>query len=126
MIKSGSTMTTEAWDIKYKKNLTWNHAWGAAPANLIPRKLMGVEPLEPGFARVRIRTQVYAGLKEAKLKMPTVRGTIEVGWKERQIDVTVPANMVAEVLCTLFGFRHARRDAPGHQTPDKGLPHGGV
>jgi hypothetical protein len=97
MIKSGSTMTTEAWDIKYKKNLTWNHAWGAAPANLIPRKLMGVEPLEPGFARVRIRPQVYAGLKEANLKMPTVRGTIEVGWKGREIEVTVPANMVAEV-----------------------------
>jgi hypothetical protein len=97
MIKSGSTMTTEAWDIKYKKNLTWNHAWGAAPANLIPRKLMGVEPLEPGFARVRIRPQVYAGLKEAKLKMPTVRGTIEVGWKDGEMDVTVPANMIAEL-----------------------------
>jgi hypothetical protein len=96
MIKSGSTMTTEAWDAKYKKNLTWNHAWGGAPANLIPRKLMGVEPLEPGFARVRIRPQP-AGLTQARLKMPTVRGTIEVNWTQRQLGVTVPANMVAEV-----------------------------
>jgi alpha-L-rhamnosidase len=96
MIKSGSTMTTEAWDAKYKKNLTWNHAWGAAPANLIPRKLMGVEPLEPGFARVRIRPQP-AGLKEARLKMPTVRGTIRVEWREGDLGVHLPANVVGEV-----------------------------
>jgi alpha-L-rhamnosidase len=71
---------------------------------------MGVEPLEPGFARVRIRPQVYAGLKEAKLKMPTVRGTIEVGWKEAEIDMTVPANMVAEVY------------VPGGATTESGVP----
>ena len=36
-----------------------NHAWGAAPANILPRKLMGVEPLamtvvlpEPVFVTV--------------------------------------------------------------------------
>jgi hypothetical protein len=113
MIKSGSTITTEAWDIKYKKNLTWNHAWGAAPANLIPRKLMGVEPLEPGFARVRIRPQVYAGLKEAKLKVPTVRGTIEVGWKEGKIELTVPANVVAEVHVPTSGSGMPVEPPPG-------------
>jgi len=96
MLKMGSTMTTEAWDVKYKKNLTWNHAWGAAPANLIPRKLMGVEPLEPGFARVRIRPQP-TGLNEARLKMPTVRGTIEVAWKDGDLSVRLPANIVGEV-----------------------------
>lgn len=34
MIRSGSTMTMEAWDMKYKPNSDWNHAWGAAPANM--------------------------------------------------------------------------------------------
>ena len=65
-------------------------------ANLIPRKLMGVEPLEPGFARVRIRPQP-TGLNEARLKMPTVRGTIEVEWKNGDLSVRLPANVVGEV-----------------------------
>lgn len=100
MIRAGSTMTTEAWDAKYKKNLTWNHAWGAAPANLIPRKLMGVEPLEPGFARMRIAPQP-ASLTSASLKMPTIRGTVLVDFRRDgqavRLDVTIPANTRAEV-----------------------------
>ncbi|HZZ42650.1 MAG TPA: alpha-L-rhamnosidase C-terminal domain-containing protein [Tepidisphaeraceae bacterium] len=100
MLRTGSTMTAEAWDIKYKSNLTWNHAWGAAPANLIPRKLMGVEPLTPGFARVRISPEP-GNLTGATLKMPTIRGTILVTYRRIdhtiQLDVTIPANMQAEI-----------------------------
>ena len=48
MIELGSTMTLEAWDAKYKPNLTWNHAWGAAPANILSRFVLGVRPLSPG------------------------------------------------------------------------------
>lgn len=50
MLRAGSTMTMEAWDWKYKNNLDWNHAWGAAPANIVPRFLLGVRPASPGFA----------------------------------------------------------------------------
>src|SRR5262249_18722846 len=95
MIRVGSTMTTEAWDIAFKKNLTWNHGWGAAPANLIPRKLMGVEAMEPGFKRMRIRPQP-GSLARAEVKTPTVRGTVEVKYARRgdevALDVMVPAN----------------------------------
>ena len=57
MIELGSTMTLEAWDVKYKGNLTWNHAWGAAPANIVPRFLMGVRPLTPGYERILVQPQ---------------------------------------------------------------------
>ena len=40
MIRAGSTITMEAWDDKYKPNQDWNHAWGAVPANIIPRYLV--------------------------------------------------------------------------------------
>jgi len=100
MIRAGSTITTEAWDAKYKKNLTWNHAWGAAPANLIPRKVMGIEPLEPGFARMGIAPQP-ASLTSASLKMPTIRGTVLVDLRRDgqtiHLDLTIPANTRAEV-----------------------------
>lgn len=39
MIDQGSTITMEAWSLKAKPNQDWNHAWGAAPANLLPRYL---------------------------------------------------------------------------------------
>jgi alpha-L-rhamnosidase len=97
----GSTITTEAWDNKYKENQDWNHAWGAVPANAIPRLLMGIEPLEPGFARMRIRPQT-ASLAEARITTPTIRGPVKVNvsrpddrtWRA---SLTIPANTMAEL-----------------------------
>lgn len=95
----GSTITTEAWDNKYKENQDWNHAWGAVPANAIPRLLMGIEPLEPGFSRMRIRPQTGT-LAHAGITTPTIRGAVELEvvhdngpWKGK---VSVPANTTAE------------------------------
>jgi hypothetical protein len=39
MKDQGSTITMEAWSNSVKPNQDWNHAWGAAPANLLPRYL---------------------------------------------------------------------------------------
>lgn len=39
MLEQGSTITMEAWSLEAKPNQDWNHAWGAAPANLLPRFL---------------------------------------------------------------------------------------
>lgn len=95
MIRTGSTMTTEAWDTRYKPNQDWNHAWGAAPANIIVRKLMGVEPLTPAFETVQIKPQPDT-LRQASLQLATVRGPILVAFyntPERfQLRATLPAN----------------------------------
>ncbi|MDD3108271.1 MAG: alpha-L-rhamnosidase C-terminal domain-containing protein [Alistipes sp.] len=100
MIRVGSTVSLEAWDNKYKPNQDWNHAWGAAPANLIPRKLMGVEPIEAGFARVRIAPQPDT-LFWADAVVPTIRGAVKVAWQQQDgglvLQVEIPANMQAEV-----------------------------
>ncbi|MDR3252813.1 MAG: alpha-L-rhamnosidase, partial [Tannerella sp.] len=104
MLRVGSTISLEAWDNKYKPNQDWNHIWGAAPANIIPRKLMGVEPLEPGFDRVRIRPQI-ASLAWAKAVIPTVKGAISLDIKngagEYRMKLTIPANMESEVYLPL-------------------------
>ncbi len=52
MIKSGSTITMEAWDMKYKPNSDWNHAWGAAPANIIPGYMWGISPARAGIFKM--------------------------------------------------------------------------
>ncbi len=75
MIMVGSTLTLEAWDMKYKPNSGWNHAWGTAPANIITRCMWGIIPTQPGFTRVQIKPQ-RSNLTYSKIKVPTMRGTI--------------------------------------------------
>ena len=112
MIRAGSTVTTEAWDILFKPNQDWNHIWGAVPGNIIPRKLMGVEPIEPGFRRVRIAPQP-AWLSEASITVPTIRGEVSVSFENRpgSFDLTVemPANMTGDVYLPLGSGVDAKR-----------------
>lgn len=100
MIQEGSTVTMEAWGQSYKSNQDWNHAWGAAPANIIPQYLMGVKPLAPGFGKFQIKPQT-GNLETASLKMPTVKGDVGVAIENRnsmyKLTVKIPANTTAEV-----------------------------
>ncbi|NGF57700.1 family 78 glycoside hydrolase catalytic domain [Parapedobacter sp. SGR-10] len=100
MIRSGSTITMEAWDNKFKPNQDWNHAWGAVPANIIPRKLMGIEPVEPGWKVFRVKPQL-GSLEWANIKTPTIKGTIEVSCRQTpedyRMEINVPANTSAIV-----------------------------
>lgn len=100
MLRVGSTITLEAWDDRYKPNQDWNHAWGAAPANVIPRKLVGVEPTSPGCATIRIKPQI-ASLNEVEAKVPIVRGYVGVhivqDSQQYKLDVVIPGNVVAEI-----------------------------
>jgi len=100
MVESGTTLTWEAWDMKYKPNMDWNHAWGAAPANLLPRFILGVQPLEPGWKTARIVPSI-ANLKFAKGKVPTPRGPIFIDWQRDDtlfsISITLPDGMLAKV-----------------------------
>ncbi|MDR3707816.1 MAG: family 78 glycoside hydrolase catalytic domain [Capsulimonadaceae bacterium] len=107
----GATMTTEAWSGNVKPNQDWNHAWGAAPANIIPRFVMGIEPVEPGYRSVRIRPRV-TGLTSASIKTPTIRGAIRAEFVASTDHVTLtvelPANMTAEIWLPAGGASHAR------------------
>jgi alpha-L-rhamnosidase len=99
MIELGSTMTLEAWDQKYKGNLTWNHAWGSAPANIISRYLLGVRPLTPGYEKILIAPRPGT-LKSAQAKVPTARGPVTVNFQNEarfRLEVEVPQGASARV-----------------------------
>jgi len=102
MIRVGATMTTEAWDIKYDPHdISWSHAWAASPAHIIPRKIMGIEPAEPGYGKINIKPQP-GDLKWAKMKLPTIRGDIEVDLSQEpgsffNLFASIPANTTASV-----------------------------
>lgn len=99
MVESGTTISWEAWDMKYKPNQDWNHAWGAAPANLLPRFVLGAEPLEPGWKVGRISPKIGT-LKYAKGKVPTKHGPIMISWKNEaafELSLDLPEGMTAWV-----------------------------
>lgn len=106
MVRHGATMTYEAWDDKFKNNQDWNHAWGAAPANVIPRYVVGVRALEAGFARMTIAPQT-SSLKSVEAVVPTIRGSVEVDIDSTAecytLRAVIPANTVAEVSLPLLG-----------------------
>lgn len=102
MIKSGSTITMEAWDMKYKPNSDWNHAWGAVPANIIPRYLWGIRPTKPGFSEAIIQPQI-TGLSFSEIKFPTIKGPIEAKFKltkddNKEYEIRIPGNMDANFV----------------------------
>jgi alpha-L-rhamnosidase len=114
MIRAGSTISMEAWDNKYKPNQDWNHAWGAAPANLIPRKLMGIEPLEPmhdngRVSKIRVKPQP-ATLQSAKIRVPTIYGAVKMSFQNYPghsftMNLFLPANTSAVVYLPYWSKR---------------------
>jgi hypothetical protein len=111
MIRVGSTVTTEAWDVKFKKNSGWTHAWSSAPAQILPRKLIGIEPLEPGFGKVLVHPRT-GKLTHASTRLPTIRGFVDAAFRREadrfELDLTLPANMTAQVALPDLG-------APGEE-----------
>ncbi len=118
MLRMGSTVTTEAWDMKYKNNISWSHAWSSSPAHIIPRKLMGIEPSEPGFGRVTVRPRL-GSLENASVKLPTIRGDILLAVVNRPsepyaLDLTLPGNVTASVIVPAFSASDNTVSVDGH------------
>ena len=123
MIRVGSTVTTEAWDIKYKGNSGWTHAWSSAPAQILPRKLLGIEPLEPGFGKIRICPRP-GNLTYARARLPTIRGHVDAeftrnGTNSFELNVMLPANMSAELVLPDMGNQSDELTVNGR--PAKGI-----
>jgi hypothetical protein len=101
MMLEGSTITLEAWDNDYKPNLDWNHAWGAAPGNIIPRYVLGLKPLTAGFGQVEIKPQLGQALAFAHGTIPTIRGPVFIHATNAaggsRLLVNLPGNVAASV-----------------------------
>jgi alpha-L-rhamnosidase len=109
MIRSGSTITLEAWDMKFKPNSDWNHAWGAAPANIISRQLWGIRPVSPGFTRAIINPQM-GRLTSSQIIVPTIKGAIKATFKMKETNadlftIDLPVGISAEFQVPKKEFR---------------------
>ena len=59
----------------------YSHAWGGTPRYAVPLALSGLEILEPGFKKIRLRPQLL-GLKSALVEIPTPYGKIRIEQRE--------------------------------------------
>ena len=90
------------------------HAWSSAPSFEFMQEILGVRPVEPGFARVAIRP--FTGRCEwARGVVPTPRGDIKVSWKKTpafEMEVSLPEGVEANV--TLPGGARKTLSAGAH------------
>lgn len=111
MINLGSTLTDEAWNLADKSNEDWNHAWGAAPGNLIARYVLGLQPLAPGYGRILIQPELGQTLSFAQGTVPTIRGPVSISANNApgqfQLWVNIPGNVITDVKLPAFDMTNA-------------------
>jgi len=111
-IEQGATTFWELWPIPgedihpiegYKKvmgSLTITYSSG--PAAYVVRHVLGVRPLEGGFAKTLIAPH-YSGLSWGRGRAPTPAGYVEVAWRagegkeQTHLDIKAPAGIEAQI-----------------------------
>ena len=95
MMEFGATITMESWNMEVKPNQDLNHAWSATPLSMISRFVLGVTPLEPGFAKVLVKPQI-GRLSAVSGTVPTVKGPIKVTMRNDvlHVETPVPARVI--------------------------------
>jgi hypothetical protein len=77
-----------------------SHAWIATPIFQLMGVVLGITPLAPGYAEVRI-APTPCDLQWARGETPTPRGPVAIAWRKTtrglRLDVTVPPHTTAEV-----------------------------
>jgi alpha-L-rhamnosidase len=110
MINLGSTLTAEAWNFTDKPNMDWNHAWGAAPGNLIPRFILGLRPVTAGFGQILIQPQLGKTLTYAQGVVPTIRGPVGISASNApgnfKLLLNIPGNVTATVMLPTLGAKN--------------------
>lgn len=101
-----ATITMEAWDPSIKPNTTFSHAWGTAPANIVPRQILGVQVTAPGAAELTVRPQP-GPLTWMTGTVPTIRGPVRVSVDRRaglRAVVTLPPNTTGRIEIDTAAF----------------------
>ena len=111
-VKRGATTIWERWDalrpdgtvnesrMSNDNMVSFNHYAFGSVGEFYYRYILGIQPAEPGFARVRIRPIMDARLESVKGSYRSRAGEIAVSWKiqgERaalEVDTPVPAEVI--------------------------------
>lgn len=119
MIARGATISTEAWRPEDKHNMDWAHPWCAAPAFAIPRLLLGVQPLAPGWTVLRIAPQPST-LASINASIPTPQGVVPVTYLLASESVSVVTRLFPGTRATVC-LVHPRFPAASQLSVDGAL-----
>ncbi|MHB9036210.1 MAG: alpha-L-rhamnosidase-related protein [Armatimonadota bacterium] len=101
MIREGATSCWETFDRNWENRWPTRshcHAWSAAPVFSLPAYVLGVQPIEPGFAKFALRPNL-CDLQFASGTVPTPYGNIEVDLRQTNdgmiVEFSVPPGTTA-------------------------------
>ena len=80
MMDKGATIAMEFWDLTMEERgriPDMNHSWSTAPLNMISRRVLGVNPLKPGFEEISISPHP-GPLKRLSGTVPTPQGPVRL------------------------------------------------
>jgi hypothetical protein len=106
MLEHGATTFWEAYDSTQQGNESYSfygrpfgkslcHAWSAGPAAFLPMGIFGLEPLEDGWKRFKIKPDL-GKLTWASVTVPTPQGNIEITIENGIMSLRVPPGVIAE------------------------------
>ena len=104
MARKGATTIWERWngDTGDVAMNSFNHYALGAVCGFLYRRVGGIEPVEPGFARFRVAPVFDARVPGISTKLVSVRGLIETRWAYQSsavtLELTVPTNSRADVV----------------------------
>jgi hypothetical protein len=101
MLDQGASTFWEMWSGAGKRRTRSHcHGWSAAPTFFLSTYVLGVQPLAPGFARVKIEPHP-GNLHWARGRIPTPYGLIDIAWERPEggalkLTATVPEGIRVE------------------------------
>jgi alpha-L-rhamnosidase len=100
MIEKGATTIWESWNSGNDESSRNHYALGSV-CGFLYRRVAGLDPLEPGFARVRVRPVLDGRVRWVSADYHSVRGRISSHWtlapNAFDLALTLPANTRAVV-----------------------------
>ncbi|WP_088312523.1 alpha-L-rhamnosidase, partial [Kineosporia sp. R_H_3] len=107
-VTMGATTIWERWDsllpdgsVNPGEMTSFNHYALGAVADWMHRTIGGIEPLEPGYRRIRVAPRPGGGITWAKASLRTPHGEVRVSWSvgaDGALDLDVEAPPTVEVL----------------------------
>ena len=100
MLESGATTLWETW--KYSDNVySQNHPMFGSVGEWFYQSLAGINPMAPGFSKIRIKPQPAGDLTWVNCTYRSVNGPIVSNWKKEgntfELRVTIPVNATASI-----------------------------
>ena len=122
MLRRGATTCWEHFSLDWPpgvvpdRGISLCHGWSAAPTYALPAHVLGVRPIEPGFARFLVEPEP-ADLEWAAGEVPTPQGGVRLNWQRSpaafRMELSVPDGCTARVSLPPVAQPYARATLDG-------------